>query len=59
MVSCWAQATPKVDLSKDKAKALMERIQNAGTEVVNAKVSNTLLPASVCVLILPEQSVSG
>ncbi|KAK9868231.1 hypothetical protein WJX84_011521 [Apatococcus fuscideae] len=32
-----SQATPKVDLSKDKAKALMERIQNAGTEVVNAK----------------------
>ncbi len=32
------QATPKVDLSKEKAKALMERIQNAGTEVVEAKV---------------------
>ena len=43
------QATPKVDLAKDKAKALMERIQNAGTEVVEAKV-RSLLPAPYLLL---------
>ena len=36
------QASPKLDLAKDKAKALMERIQNAGTEVVEAKVFSLL-----------------
>lgn len=33
-----AQATPRVDVSPEKAKALTERIQDAGTEVVKAKV---------------------
>lgn len=32
------QAQPKIHLPDAKAKALMERIQNAGTEVVEAKV---------------------
>jgi hypothetical protein len=32
------QATPRVDVSPEKAKALTERIQDAGTEVVKAKV---------------------
>lgn len=32
-----SQATPKLVLDDDKAKALMVRIQNAGTEVVEAK----------------------
>ena len=43
--SLGEQATPKVDLAKDKAKALMERIQNAGTEVVEAKVGLSHLQA--------------
>jgi lactate/malate dehydrogenase, alpha/beta C-terminal domain len=33
-----AQATPPLQLSQDQAKALTERIQDAGTEVVKAKV---------------------
>lgn len=33
------QSEPHINLPNDKAKALMERIQNAGTEVVEAKVS--------------------
>ena len=33
------QATPRVDLPAEKVKALTERIQDAGTEVVKAKVS--------------------
>lgn len=33
------QSEPRIQLPSDKAKALMERIQNAGTEVVEAKVS--------------------
>ncbi|CAD7697138.1 unnamed protein product [Ostreobium quekettii] len=32
-----SQAMPALSLDDDKAKALMDRIQNAGTEVVNAK----------------------
>ena len=32
------QATPRVNLSEGEAKALTERIQDAGTEVVKAKV---------------------
>lgn len=32
------QAQPRIHLPDAKAKALMERIQNAGTEVVEAKV---------------------
>lgn len=35
-------ATPRLQLPDDRARALMERIQDAGTEVVKAKVS--LLP---------------
>ena len=31
------QTTPKVTFSEDEQAALTERIQNAGTEVVNAK----------------------
>ena len=34
----YVQAQPKIHLPDAKAKALMERIQNAGTEVVEAKV---------------------
>ena len=34
------QATPRVDLPAEKIKALTERIQDAGTEVVKAKVCN-------------------
>ena len=34
------QATPRVEVSADKAKALTERIQDAGTEVVKAKACN-------------------
>lgn len=34
----YMQAQPKIHLPDAKAKALMERIQNAGTEVVEAKV---------------------
>lgn len=34
------QATPRVNVSAEKAKALTERIQDAGTEVVKAKVGN-------------------
>ena len=33
-----SQAQPRLVLPDDKAKALMTRIQNAGTEVVEAKV---------------------
>jgi malate/lactate dehydrogenase len=33
-----AQAQPRVDLPADKAQALTARIQDAGTEVVKAKV---------------------
>lgn len=32
------QSQPRIHLPDAKAKALMERIQNAGTEVVEAKV---------------------
>ena len=32
-----AQATPRVNVSAEVAKALTERIQDAGTEVVKAK----------------------
>ena len=38
------QATPRVNLPADKIKALTLRIQDAGTEVVKAKV-RCLLPA--------------
>ncbi len=31
------QATPKVSFSEEEAAAMTERIQNAGTEVVEAK----------------------
>lgn len=37
------QAQPRIHLPADKAKALTERIQNAGTEVVEAKVSAVTL----------------
>jgi hypothetical protein len=32
-----AQTTPKVDFSEEEAAKMTERIQNAGTEVVEAK----------------------
>ena len=37
------QSEPRINLPNDKAKALMERIQNAGTEVVEAKVCGGLM----------------
>lgn len=33
------QAVPRVNLGEDQARALTERIQDAGTEVVKAKAS--------------------
>jgi malate/lactate dehydrogenase len=38
---CWfrLQAVPRLQLPQDRVKALTERIQDAGTEVVKAKVS--------------------
>jgi hypothetical protein len=36
----WLQAVPRLQLPQDRVKALTERIQDAGTEVVKAKVSN-------------------
>ena len=35
------QSQPRIHLPDAKAKALMERIQNAGTEVVEAKVNSS------------------
>ncbi|CAK0787085.1 hypothetical protein CVIRNUC_010301 [Coccomyxa viridis] len=62
-----SQATPRVDVSAEKAKALTERIQDAGTEVVKAKAgkgSATLSMAYAaakfaesCVLALQGQAV--
>lgn len=39
------QASQRLDISESQAKALTERIQDAGTEVVKAKVDRT--PSSV------------
>ncbi|CAL5229306.1 g12607 [Coccomyxa viridis] len=62
-----SQTTPRVEVSADKAKALTERIQDAGTEVVKAKAgkgSATLSMAYAaakfaesCLLALQGQSV--
>ncbi len=47
----WWQATPRVDVSPETAKALTERIQDAGTEVVKAKVQcNASLGSSLSVV---------
>ena len=39
-----SQVTPRVSLSQEQAQALTERIQDAGTEVVKAKVQPHFLP---------------
>ena len=52
-----SQAQPRLVLPDDKAKALMTRIQNAGTEVVEAKVCPH--SASCCKSRCMQQFVSG
>ena len=52
----FLQAQPKIHLPDSKAKALMERIQNAGTEVVEAKVQIKLLHVYYCCRV-PQASV--
>ncbi len=49
------QAQPRIHLPDTKAKALMERIQNAGTEVVEAKVCvmNTLSWSGIAIPTFP------
>ena len=55
------QATPRVDVSADKAKALTERIQDAGTEVVKAKACSSRHVASAlpCSWLSCCRSLSG
>nr|CAI5838416.1 unnamed protein product [Callosobruchus analis] len=40
IVPLFSRATPKVSIPKDKLDALTKRVQEAGTEVVNAKVGH-------------------
>ena len=61
MPLCGTQATPRVDVSADKAQALTERIQDAGTEVVKAKACSSRHAASalLCSWLSRCKSLSG
>lgn len=51
--ACWSlQATPKVEFSDDEAAKMTEKIQNAGTEVVEAKAGKGSATLSMVSLVL-------
>lgn len=39
-IYCFFKTTPKVSFTNDETEKLTDRIQNAGTEVVNAKAGS-------------------
>ena len=40
LIYCFFKTTPKVSFTNDETEKLTDRIQNAGTEVVNAKAGS-------------------
>ena len=52
---CWSlQATPKVEFSDDEAAKMTDKIQNAGTEVVEAKAGKGSATLSMVSITLTE-----
>ena len=53
------QATPKVEFTEEEAAKMTDRIQNAGTEVVEAKAgAGSATLSMVCPLMLPMRTMA-